>query len=110
MPVCYNYLHMTRNPFINALAATVYISIVASIIFYGTNYTGPVRSVIIPIAMISLFTLSVAVMGYIFGSQPIQLYLDGKKKHAVNLFLQTVAVFAAITALILSLLFSRVLV
>ena len=96
---------MTRNPFINALAATLYISLVASIMFYGINHTGSVNSVVIPIAMISLFTLSAAVMGYLFLYQPLQLYLDGKKKEAVDLFLQTVAVFAGITALILTLLF-----
>ena len=100
---------MTRNPFINAFAATAYISIVASVMFYGTNHTSPVNSVIMPIAILSLFTLSAAVMGYLFLYQPLQLYLDGKKKNAVNLFLQTVAVFGGITALALAVLFSRIL-
>ena len=97
---------MTRNPFVNALAATAYICIIVSIMVYGMGHTSsPANSVIIPIAMISLFTLSAAVMGYLFLYQPLQLYLDGKKKEAVDLFLQTVAVFAGITALILTLLF-----
>lgn len=48
--------------------------------------------------MISLFTLSAAVMPY----------FDGKKKYAVTLFLQTVAVFAGLTAVALALLFSGV--
>ena len=100
---------MTKNPFINALAATAYISIVATIMFNGDRLFGPGKSVIIPIAILSLFTLSAAVMGYIFGFQPIQLFLDGKKKQAVNLFLQTVAVFAGITVLIFILLFLRIL-
>lgn len=100
---------MTKNPLANALAATVYITIVASVMFYGPKQTGPVNSVIVPIAMISLFTLSAAVMGYLFLYQPLQLYLEGKKKNAVNLFLQTVAVFAGVTAVILIVLFSRVL-
>lgn len=100
---------MTKNPLINALAALLYIALVASVMFYGISHTAPVKSVIVPIAMISLFTLSAAVMGYLFLYQPLQLYLDGKKKAAVHLFLQTVAVFGGITTLILTLLFSRVL-
>jgi hypothetical protein len=48
-------------------------------------------------------------MGYVFLYQPLLLFLDGHKKNAVNLFLQTVAVFAGITAVVLVLLFSGVL-
>lgn len=99
---------MTKNPVLNALAAAIYIIFIATIMFYGTKNLGPGpdSSVIAPIAAISLFTLSAAVMGYIFYLQPLQLYLDGKKKEAVNLFLQTVASFASVTAIALTLLFS----
>lgn len=102
---------MTKNPFINSLAACLYIVTIAMVMFYGTKNLGPGpdNSVIAPIAFISLFTLSAAVMGYIFGYQPVQLYFDGKKKPAVNLFLQTVASFAVITIIILTLLFSGIL-
>ena len=102
---------MTKNPFLNALSAVAYIAIVASIMFYGMARmpAGPDKSVAVPIAVLSLFTLSAAVMAYIFVSQPLQLYLDGKKKIAINLFLQTLAVFAGITALIFILLYSRIL-
>ncbi len=97
---------MTKNPLINALAAGLYISLIASIMFYGMKHTGPDNSIIIPIAMISLFTFSAAAMGYIFLSQPLQLYLDGKKKEAVKLFVQTLAVFGGFTALALALVLS----
>ena len=100
---------MTKNPYINALSAFLYIVAIASLMFYGTkNLPGP-DSVIAPIAVVSLFTLSAAVMGYIFGYQPLLLFLDGKRKEAVNLFLKTVATFAGITTVILALLFSRIL-
>ena len=78
---------MTKNPYLNALLATGYITLVASFMFYGTEHNTSVKSVIVPIAILSLFTLSAAVMAYIFASMPLQLYLDGKKKEAVNLFL-----------------------
>lgn len=97
---------MTKNPFLNALAASVYIGLVASIMFYGMQHAPKQDSVAIPIAIISLFTLSAAVMGYLFLYQPIQLFLDGKKKQAVDFFLQTMAAFAGLTALALLGLFS----
>jgi len=100
---------MTKNPLVNALAAIFYIILIASVMFYGTKNMGPANSVVGPIAAISLFTLSAAVMGYIFLYQPAQLYFDNKKKLAVNLFLQTVAAFAGITALMLFVLFSGIL-
>lgn len=93
---------MTKNPLTNALTALGYIIIVASAMFYGLDSGGPTEdSIIAPIAMISLFTLSAAVMGYVFLSTPLQLYLDDKRKEAVNLFSRTVAVFAGLTVVIL---------
>lgn len=88
---------MTKNPLLNALAAALYIVAVAAILFYGPRAIGSVNSVIVPIALISLFTLSAAVMGYIFLSRPAELYFDGKKKEALRLFLSTVLFFGLIT-------------
>src|SRR5690349_11384068 len=99
---------MTKNPFINALTATVYITAVATIPFFGKELFGPGNSFLIPIAMISLFTLSAAVMGYLFLYQPLLFLLDGHKKDAVKLFLQTVAIFAGITIIVFVLLSLRI--
>jgi len=59
-----------------------------------------------PVVFISLLTLSVAVMAFLFFYQPLLLFIEGKKKDAVNLFVKTVGIFAAITAMFLVLLFS----
>ena len=99
---------MSKNPLINALAASAYIVLIALVMNWGTKLAAHPDTFIAPIAVISLFTLSAAIMGYLFCYQPAQLYFDGKKKAAVSLFLQTVAVFGAITALVLALLFSGV--
>jgi hypothetical protein len=99
---------MSKNPFINAVAAACYIIIVASVMFYGTRNLPKEDTIITPIAILSLFTFSVAMMGYFFIFQPLQLYLDGKKKQAVNLFVQTIGVFGGIKALLLVLLFMGV--
>lgn len=74
---------MTKNPFLNALAAVAYVSLVVSIMFYGLKSAPPgPDTVVVPIAMISLFTLSAAMMGYIFLSEPLQLFLSGEKNGA----------------------------
>jgi hypothetical protein len=100
---------MTKNPFINAGAATLYIVLVASVMFYGTEHGKPQNSILVPIAVISLFSLSAAMMGYFFLYQPVQLYLDGKKKEATSLFVKTLLTFAAITAGIFILFLSGIL-
>lgn len=89
---------MTKNPILNALAATAYISAVASLMYYGPKEVDQVDSVVVPIAMLSLFVLSAAVMGYLFVYQPVLLYFEGKKEEGVHFFLQTVGVFALVTA------------
>lgn len=101
---------MSRNPLYNAILALGYICLVASVMFYGMKRVpGPDNSVIIPIAVLSLLTLSTAVMAYLFASQPLQLYLDGKKKEGVRLFIQTLGAFGVITLVVFAVLFSRIL-
>ena len=97
---------MTKNPFINASAALAYIVIVSWVMFYGTKNLPKEDSILAPISVLSLFTFSAAVMGYVFGYEPFRLYMEGKKKESVDLFLKTLGAFGAITVIILILLFS----
>ena len=92
---------MTKNPIINALLAAAYIALVASFMFFGKMEDRP-DTIIVPIAMISLFTFSAAVMGYIFLSVPPQLFLSGKKAAGVTLFVQTLAAFGVLTVIFLT--------
>ena len=96
---------MIKSPILNAFLATIYIVVVASIMKYGSDLPGPKDTILAPIAFISLFTLSAAVMGYLFVYQPLCFYLDGEKKKAVNFFLKTVGVFAVVTILMFLTLF-----
>lgn len=100
---------MTKNPFINALSAAAYIILGVVIMTFGTQ---PLRNkpdtFFAPIVFLSLLTLSVVVMAFLFFYQPLMLFIEGKKKEAVNLFVKTVGIFAAITAVALILLFSGV--
>lgn len=101
---------MTKNPFINAFGAAGYIIMVVLVM---TLVTQPLRNkpdtFFAPIGVLSVLTLSVAVMAYMFFYQPLQLFVEGKKKAALDLFAKTVGVFAVLTVIFLILLFSGVL-
>ncbi|MFA6502820.1 MAG: hypothetical protein WCT45_01010 [Candidatus Paceibacterota bacterium] len=93
---------MTKNPFVNALVASAYITVFVSVMSYTPKMHIPENGIIIPIGMLSLFVLSAAVMGYLFIYQPAQLFFEGKQGESVRFFLSTVASFVAITALVLA--------
>lgn len=98
---------MSKSPIINALSASGYIILVVSVMTFVTQ---PLRNkpdtFFAPVVVLSVLTLSVAVMAFLFFYQPLQLFIDGKKKEALDLFAKTVGIFAAITAGALALLFS----
>ena len=97
---------MTENPIINALSATLYITVVALGMFYTEKAPEPVAPVLVGIAMLSLFVLSAGIMAYIFFYKPVQLLIEGKKAESLNLFLKTIGSFAIITLIFFSILFA----
>ncbi len=97
---------MTKNPIYNALAAGAYIFIVGGVMSWGSQSAPRPDPWIAPIAVMALFTLSAAVMGYLFCYQPFVLYMEGKKKQALDLFLKTTGVFGVLTIGALALLFT----
>lgn len=98
---------MTKNPIVNALSASGYIVIVVTIMTYlSQNLKNKPDTFFAPIALLSLLTLSAAVMAFLFFYQPLQLFIEGKKKDAVNLFVKTLGTFAALTVVALILLLS----
>lgn len=101
---------MSKNPLVNATAAASYIIFVVSVMTFVTR---PLRNkpdtFFAPITMLFMLTLSVTVMAYLFFYQPLLLFIEGKKKAAVDLFVKTVGAFAAMTAVVLGLLFSGIL-
>lgn len=92
---------MSKNPIINALGASGYILIIAGIFRLVTSvHKDKPDTFFAPVAVLSLFTLSAAVMAYLFFYAPLQLFIDGKKKEAIRLFMQTVGIFGAITVVV----------
>lgn len=100
---------MTKNPITNSLLATGYISLVSLVMDYVARqpHKGS-RSFLAPVAFVSMFTLSAAMMGLIFGYQPFKLYFDGKKKEAISLLFKTILTFAITTSILLALIFGGV--
>src|SRR4030065_122198 len=98
---------MSKIPIINALSALIYILVVVTVMTFATQ---PLKNkpdtFFAPITLLSVLTLSVAVMAFLFFYQPLQLFIEEKKKEAVNLFVKTVGIFAVFTAVVLILLFS----
>ncbi len=91
---------MIKNPYVNAVAAAVYIVLIVNVVNF-VSQRQPEGNLLMPMLALSLLTLSAAIMGYLFLGQPIQSYLDGKKKEALAFFFQTVGTFAVITVLFL---------
>lgn len=97
---------MTKNPIINALVAAGYIILVVTVLnLLGQTQGDKPDTPFAPVIFLSLLTLSVTVMAFLFFYQPVQLLIEGKKKEAVNLFVKTVGIFAVITVFGLILLF-----
>lgn len=98
---------MVKNPVVNAVSALVYIILVVAVMTYGTQplHNKP-DTFFAPVVFLLVFSLSAAIMAYLFFYQPLLLIIEGKKKAAVDFFVKTVGVFAIMTIVALILLFS----
>lgn len=98
---------MTKNPFLNALSAAGYILLVVGVMDYISRTSSDKPDTILaPIIVLSMLTLSAAVMAYLFFYQPIRLLTENKKKEAVDFFSKTLGAFAVFTLLVLLVMFS----
>ena len=92
---------MTRNPLLNALAASGYVVLVASLIM-SVPPRVPFLSVAWPVVFLSTFVVSAALVGYLFLLQPLLLALSGKTQEGIALFLQTLGLFALISLVVVA--------
>lgn len=98
---------MLKKPIVNAASAAAYIVLVVSLMSFISETQGSKPDTIFaPMIFLSMLTLSVSVMGFLFFYQPLMLFIEGKKKEAVNFFVETVGTFAIFTGIALALLFS----
>lgn len=91
---------ITKHALINATLTTLYIALVAKLMFYLQHNPGPGHpdnTVFIPIAMLLLFVFSAALTGSLVLGRPVMWYVDGKKKEAVKLLGLTLVFLCVIT-------------
>jgi heme O synthase-like polyprenyltransferase len=69
-----------------ALGTGAYIALVAFLMTHAEGLMGPDKSILNPIVLLLLFVVSAAVTSALVLGKPTLLYLDGKKKEAVELF------------------------
>ncbi|MDP1834194.1 MAG: hypothetical protein Q8L11_04690 [Candidatus Moranbacteria bacterium] len=82
-----------RQAFLLALGEGIYISLVALLMFTVGKLFGdkPDPAIVAPIAFLLLLVISAAISGALILGKPLMLYLDGKKKEALQLFGFTLA-------------------
>lgn len=70
---------------LHSVGVLIYITFVAFLMSNGNLLFGNIDNTIVgPVAMLMLFTLSAAIVGLLVFGRPVMLYLDGKKKDAMN--------------------------
>ncbi len=82
-----------------------YVSGVAWILFNAERMFGEVNSFIGPVMVLMLFVFSAAVVGSLVLGRPILLYLNGRKKEALEFFVYTL--FWILVILLISSVFLR---
>ena len=90
---------------IDSLGTTAYVVAVAVFMYFGSEDAfGTTPSVFAPIVMLMLLVLSVAIVGSLMFGRPAMWYVDGKKKDALRLLVQTLGIFLIVTVLVIVLL------
>lgn len=84
-----------KKPFLHALGAALYIVVIVLVI-NSTSFLPQKENetIIAPMVMLSLLVLSVAVMGFLFLSEPIRLLIENRKQEAFAFFGKVIGFFA----------------
>ncbi|MDE2071192.1 MAG: hypothetical protein KGI70_00460 [Patescibacteria group bacterium] len=92
---------MSRNPLINALAASAYVSLVALGIMHVPEKQ-PMLAALGPLIFLSVFVFSAGLIGYLFCMHPLLFALRGEQRAGIVLFLKTLGFFALITLVLVA--------
>ena len=77
---------LVKYGLVHALGEAAYIVLVALFMRYANRYFGQGPNILGIAAFLMIFVLSAAVSGALILGKPILLYLDNKKKEAIELF------------------------
>lgn len=79
-----------QKSFLSSLGILVWIGIVAYIMQNGDKIFGQMDNIFLgPVTILLLFVVSAVIVGYLMAGQAIFMYIDGKKKEAINHILYT---------------------
>jgi hypothetical protein len=92
---------LLKTALINSIGTAIYIALVAFVMTNGNQIFGQANGVLGGVGILLLFTLSALIVGSMVLGKPLMLYLDGSKKEAVKLLMQTILILAIITIIFL---------
>lgn len=95
-----NHLTTAKHALLHALAAAVYIALVATLLSNGGRWFGAAPGLLGTIALLLTFVTSAAVMGIAIFGKPLLWYLNGQKREAISLALYTIAFLALIAIIV----------
>ena len=82
----------------NAVLITLYVVAVVSFMYYGGQMKlGRANMIFVPITLLLLLVMSASITGFLIFEKPALMYIDGKKKEALSLLMQTLVFFSIIT-------------
>lgn len=99
----------TKASLIQAVALVAYIFLVSSIFWRGQYWFGNVNNFLGPVLLLTIFSFSVLICGFIVFGYPIQLFfIENKKKKAIKVVLKTTSFFFVFLILVvLTIILSR---
>jgi hypothetical protein len=86
---------------LHSLAVLIYITLVAWIMTNAQNVFGNMNGLLGPVAILSLFTVSAAIVGTLVFGRPVYLFFNGQKPDSIKLVLATIVCLFAETIIIL---------
>lgn len=92
---------LSKTGLYNALGVAAYIALVSLVMSNADQLFGTTDTYLSQVAFLSLFALSAVMVSSLVLGKPLMMYLDGKKKEAVSLFMQTVGWLAGFTVVLL---------
>ena len=97
-------MNLDKNHAVHSLGHSVlvliYVSLVAFVMNHGQQWFGKTDTAWTPVAVLMLFVLSAAVVGTLVLGRPAILYLDGRKKEALQFFGFTVGWLFVLTVIV----------
>lgn len=95
-------INILKQGLLSAGLAAGYVALVSAFMahaekIFGGKEPGPLG----PVVFLLLFVVSASVMCLLVFGKPVMMYIDGKKREAVELLVSTIAILATITVLLL---------